>query len=523
MKSEITYIEYGFLNKLMILTIVVLGTFISFGILNIHDHNVLLVLPIFVLNIAGLVFLKKGDLVEIKNKYVGGYLGLLFFVVIGMILINGKAFSPYLPWIIVPAFLSFLLGGRKISVTFLVLTIGFILVLMIYSRNEIIQGNYSVVMTEWHIVSVFALLITTILPMYWFFSKLVNQKDTIFSQYTLLQEKSKQIEFQNLVIDEQLNKINIQNVNLHDKHIDLEAAKEMLNFQIKKMSETKARVERYTRTLLNISKNEAVHNGNVQKLWSIIAKTIRRNLNVDRVSFWIYSISEKKLTSLYLYEGDDTESFEQVEIYEKDFPEYFNALKEKEIITVDDVMNDEITISMVEPYMMVNGVKSMLDAPFIVNDNLGGVICCEHKSHHIWEPEEQFFINAVSDLMSVAYKAKQRNEYQKELLKKQSEIEKLNSQLEEKVRQRTIELEELNEQLMDYAFLNSHVIRGPVCRVVGLNNILSLSEDDTEKRFLIAQIIDTVKEIDDVTHQASTILSNGSVSEFLDQKRKPQY
>ncbi|MCX2743931.1 GAF domain-containing protein [Mangrovivirga sp. M17] len=523
MGEKTTYFEYGFVVKLMILTIIIISGYIVLSFTFSTSPHLLIISPLFIINVAGLILIRKKDLFKIKTRYIGVYLGIVFLTVIYLIYYTGNVYSPHLAWLIIPAFFSFLLGGKRISIIFLVLTIVFIGVLLISSGEKLFYENQKPFITQWHVISVFTLLISIVLPMHWFFNKLINQKNKIFSQFTLLQEKSIQIEFQNKVIDDQLRKINIQNVNLHDKHIDLEAAKEMLNYQIAKIENTKSRLERFTGTLLILSKNEAVHNGNLNELWQLISRVIKRNLNINRVSFWEYNERKKKLSSLYLSDQDHNESYEKIELNENDFPEYFKALKDEKLIVVEDVYESEVTRSLLVSYMIPNEIKSMLDSPFFIDNALGGVICCENAKTRIWQPEERFFVNALSDLISVAYKAKQRDIYQKELLKKKREIEELNEELEEKVRQRTVELEELNHQLMDYAFLNSHVIRGPVCRVVGLNNVLNMSDDEAEKKYLISQIIQTVKEIDEVTHKASTILTNGTVSEFLENKRKPQF
>ncbi|QCK15405.1 GAF domain-containing protein [Mangrovivirga cuniculi] len=321
-----------------------------------------------------------------------------------------------------PFVFSFLLGGKKISITFLGLTIGFIVILLISYGDKLFYDNQQPFITRWHVISVFTLIISIVLPMYWFFSKLINQKNKIYSQYILLQEKSKQIEFQNKVIDDQLKKINIQNVNLHDKHIDLEAAKEMLNYQMAKVEKTKSRLERFTGTLLILSKKEAVHNGNLNELWQLISRVIKRNLNINRVSFWKYDESKKKLSSLYINDQDNSESFEKIELIENEFPEYFQALKDEKLIVVDDVFDSEVTRSLLVPYMIPNEIKSMLDSPFFIDNSLGGVICCENLRTRMWQPEERFFVNSLSDLITVAYKAKQRDIYQKELLKRKRRL-----------------------------------------------------------------------------------------------------
>ena len=50
----------------------------------------------------------------------------------------------------------------------------------------------------------------------------------------------------------------------------------------------------------------------------------------------------------------------------------------------------------------------------------------------------------------------------------------LNESLEITVKRRTSELETQNKQLTEYAFINSHILRAPLARVLGLANLISL-------------------------------------------------
>lgn len=82
-------------------------------------------------------------------------------------------------------------------------------------------------------------------------------------------------------------------------------------------------------------------------------------------------------------------------------------------------------------------------------------------------------------------------ENQNDLLKKQhteindinEELKTANDYLEERIHERTQDLENKNEQLTEYAFINSHILRAPVARIVGLINLikaLDIHEGDKE-------------------------------------------
>jgi len=87
-------------------------------------------------------------------------------------------------------------------------------------------------------------------------------------------------------------------------------------------------------------------------------------------------------------------------------------------------------------------------------------------------------------------------------------IEKLNRELESKVELRTKMLKEQNAKLMEYAFVNAHVLRAPVSRILGLVNLLIKSENPraTEDKEVIQHLNESSKELDSVVRNLSVTL-----------------
>lgn len=87
-------------------------------------------------------------------------------------------------------------------------------------------------------------------------------------------------------------------------------------------------------------------------------------------------------------------------------------------------------------------------------------------------------------------------------------IEKLNRELESKVELRTKMLKEQNAKLMEYAFVNAHVLRAPVSRILGLVNLLIKSETPRprEDQEIIQHLNESSKELDSVVRNLSVTL-----------------
>lgn len=57
----------------------------------------------------------------------------------------------------------------------------------------------------------------------------------------------------------------------------------------------------------------------------------------------------------------------------------------------------------------------------------------------------------------------------------------MNELLEQRVKERTAELQSRNEQLTEYAFINSHLLRSPVSKILGLINLLEVDRHGDPK------------------------------------------
>jgi signal transduction histidine kinase len=64
-----------------------------------------------------------------------------------------------------------------------------------------------------------------------------------------------------------------------------------------------------------------------------------------------------------------------------------------------------------------------------------------------------------------------------ELALRQEETRAINDNLESIVRERTKESERRTRELSEYAFINAHMLRGPLCRIIGLIHIMEKSPE----------------------------------------------
>ncbi len=96
--------------------------------------------------------------------------------------------------------------------------------------------------------------------------------------------------------------------------------------------------------------------------------------------------------------------------------------------------------------------------------------------------------------------------------KQKDRISYLNSHLEDLVKQRTQELEVKTAQLSEYVFTNSHRVRGPIARILGLVGVWRASGFSTKEEYeQMFEFIDrSAKEADEVIFEISHALEEGA-------------
>lgn len=85
------------------------------------------------------------------------------------------------------------------------------------------------------------------------------------------------------------------------------------------------------------------------------------------------------------------------------------------------------------------------------------------------------------------------------------EVEKLNNDLNNLIEQRTMQIEARNKMLAEYAFVNAHVLRGPLSRVLGLLNLMQLEQSNysTER---VKEVQRAAKEMDLIIRKINDVL-----------------
>jgi len=80
------------------------------------------------------------------------------------------------------------------------------------------------------------------------------------------------------------------------------------------------------------------------------------------------------------------------------------------------------------------------------------------------------------------------NSQNQEINKINDQLRQLNVNLESRIIERTIDLEQRNSQLTEYAFINSHLLRAPVARVIGLLSLIDKTANPKKREEIFTHL-----------------------------------
>jgi signal transduction histidine kinase len=110
----------------------------------------------------------------------------------------------------------------------------------------------------------------------------------------------------------------------------------------------------------------------------------------------------------------------------------------------------------------------------------------------------------TAEVQSANEKLKHLNE---ELTNSNEKIRLANDNLEDMVYERTKKINDQLLQLSKYAHMNSHDVRAPLARIMGLTQLLEIETDDSARKDIIKKMSSATKELDWVIKSMTQILS----------------
>jgi len=136
---------------------------------------------------------------------------------------------------------------------------------------------------------------------------------------------------------------------------------------------------------------------------SAVIDVILARLRCDRVSMWKFDRVGEDLTLLCFASKTAEGVFDTSErrLLRPEYIDYFNSLVEASTYTSVDAINDPVLAPMRESYVLPNGIVSMLDAAFVLNNQAYGMVCCEQQQRREWKPGDIVSLRAIVNKLTL--------------------------------------------------------------------------------------------------------------------------
>lgn len=188
---------------------------------------------------------------------------------------------------------------------------------------------------------------------------------------------------------------------------------------------------------------------------ALITEQAAQAVKVKRLSIWLFNNDRSEMVCHDLFNVATVLHEKGMVLCAKDFPRYFDSLKNNETIRADDAKTYPCTHELTETYLTPLGITSVLDVPVWHDGNTKGVICCEHTGEkRVWTEGEFDFLSNLSLIVTQILEANELKKVEQERL---GVIE---------------DLDFANKELKDFAYIVSHDLKAPLRAIGSLTNWL---------------------------------------------------
>lgn len=501
-KKPVEYARGQLLINFALIEIVISGVyFIVHPFWGFHAPRFLFLL--FSLTIACSLFLLRSPLS--LSALANGMIFVLWINFCIAISYSGGIYSQILPWLAATPVLATLLVSHRASVFWVIVSLSSVIFFTFYFATLAPLNDLH---GEWRgLASQLGLVLIIFLFTWLFYKSRASLLKKLAISNVKLNARKEKLLAQHREIQAQKSFIEKQNVLLRQQNAHIAAVNKQLELKVIQIVKSNKTLEGHWETLLSITKSNTINFGQLPEALSYIAKTVAKSLYIDRVCVWRFNKEEIKLHCLHLYDVTNPTTQVEQDLDLRNFPTYFENLRQENVITATHAQMSSATIELSKEYLKPRAIMSMMDTPFFISGELGGVLCCEHRKERIWTNEDILFAQALSDIVTISIMANQRRLVEANLIEKQSEIIIANETLENRVKARTQELEYQNKQLAEYAYINSHLLRAPLSRLLGLVNLMRYSEvNGVERETVIEHIQSAGEELDSVVSKINKVL-----------------
>jgi hypothetical protein len=475
---QITFSQRSFLLKIYVATIAVVAVYaLLFPLLKPTVEKIVLVTILGIALIGGYFFAWRSHDHTRPSHY---YLISCYLVLLANAITNGGVGAPGIIWFIVCPLIAFITLSTRFARIWLIIIEVTVVLLFVFDKTI---GEPELLNQDG-----------------WYFTSYILFFPMVFSIMRIFR---REVSKRNVALTELNRRLTAERKMLEETQQEIISQSEQIKQAETRAQERSAKLGYYLDQLIEVKRMDEIHNGNLEFSIAAILRFLQKSMALTNVALFHLNSNGQELR-LMRYMGDGDDVFERAFLYRGDFADAYEMLQSGAIINQCDRIKESIELK--ELFCNSVGNESMINCPYFLEGKFAGFISCRSVDR-VWLAEDIIFVRAISDTISIAFKSHQRVQHQQLLEQKQREITEINALLERKVMERTNKLNIRNKQLTEFAFTNAHHIRGPICRLLGLKNILDVTEDCNEIIEISNYMSTSIVDLDEITRQTSEKLN----------------
>ncbi len=168
--------------------------------------------------------------------------------------------------------------------------------------------------------------------------------------------------------------------------------------------------------LISLSGHSPGRERDITQVLHAITEIGARTSEVARLSIWKLSDARTTISCLDLYDAQSNTHIDGMELAAQDYPRYFSAMLEGQLVAVSDAMQDPMTREFAAEYFPSFGIASILVVPIHLGGITCGVLCNEHVgSVRYWNSDEKTFALAIANQVSIVLEQWERRQAEEDL------------------------------------------------------------------------------------------------------------
>ena len=237
----------------------------------------------------------------------------------------------------------------------------------------------------------------------------------------------------------------------------------------------------------SISKIHTLKRDDIDNIMIEFAQRIIAVFRIERTSVWLFNPQRDAIVSIGEYDLRYREFKKDTSLYQKDFPNYFKAISENEIVLAENILTNVHTKELNEAYSIPNNIISLMDIPLRFGGELVGVMCFEKTGikERKFTKHEQVFALSIAMVFASNLEARHRRTLQFKLNQELKEKETLIKEIHHRVKNNLSVVSSLMNLQSNKARDSFHKALFDECRnkintISGIHEIVYKSENFAE-------------------------------------------